>query len=110
MHVALSGGVFWPQLGFDGLLLAALSGVVNYAVPFWLYLSALTHLPVARAATYLTLIPVFGVFGSVVLLGERIGWLDIIGSGIVVGALLFDATASARTAKRPMPPVELSGR
>lgn len=79
-HVALSGRALWPQLGLDGLLLAALSGVVNYALPFWLYLSALTRMPVARAATYLTLIPVFGVLGSVALLGERIGWLDILGS------------------------------
>jgi drug/metabolite transporter (DMT)-like permease len=95
-HLALSGGVLWSALGVEGLLLAAGSGILNYALPFWLYLSALTRMQVARAATYLTLIPVFGVLGSVLLLGERIGWLDVLGSGLVVGSLLLDATLHAR--------------
>jgi drug/metabolite transporter (DMT)-like permease len=109
-HLVLSGGAFWPQLGFDGLLLAALSGVVNYALPFWLYLSALTRMPVARAATYLTLIPVFGVLGSAVLLGEGIGWLDILGSALVVAALLIDATTSAPAKQHAKQPAERSRR
>lgn len=109
-HIALTGRALWPQLGLDGLLLAALSGVVNYALPFWLYLSALTRMPVARAATYLTLIPVFGVLGSVALLGERIGWLDILGSALVVGSLLLDTTASARADVKAKESEEMSGR
>jgi drug/metabolite transporter (DMT)-like permease len=93
---ALSGGAFWPHLTLHGLLLAGASGVLNYALPFWLYLSALRHLPVARAAMYLTLIPVFGVLGSVLLLREQLTWLDLAGGVLIVGALLYDATASAR--------------
>jgi drug/metabolite transporter (DMT)-like permease len=94
--VALSGGTFWPDMSAAGMALAAASGVLNYALPFWLYLSALTRMPVARAATYLTLIPVFGVLGSVVVLGERLTWLDLLGGALVVGALLVDAIAGAR--------------
>jgi drug/metabolite transporter (DMT)-like permease len=89
--VSLSGGAFWPDLTPSGLLLGAVSGIVNYALPFWLYLSALTRMPVSRAATYLTLIPVFGVLGSVVVLGDGIGWLDVIGSALVVACLLLDS-------------------
>lgn len=95
-HLVLSGGAWWPALSIGGLVLAAVSGVVNYALPFWLYLSALTRMPVARAAMYLTLIPVFGVLGSVVLLGESVTWLDLLGGVLVVCCLLVDAVAHAR--------------
>jgi drug/metabolite transporter (DMT)-like permease len=73
------------------LLLIAAAGVLNYALPFWLYLTALTRMPVARAATYLTLIPVFGVLGAVLVLGERVTWLDLVGGALVVASLVADA-------------------
>jgi drug/metabolite transporter (DMT)-like permease len=73
------------------LLLIAAAGVLNYALPFWLYLTALTRMPVARAATYLTLIPVFGVLGAVLVLGERLTWLDLVGGALVVASLAADA-------------------
>jgi drug/metabolite transporter (DMT)-like permease len=98
---AVSGGQLWPVMTGQGLLLAAASGVLNYAMPFWLYLSALTRMAVARAATYLTLIPVFGVLGSVLVLRERLTWLDGLGGLLVVGSLLLDATAGARTDRAP---------
>lgn len=75
------------------LVLIAAAGILNYALPFWLYLTALTRMPVARAATYLTLIPVFGVLGAVLLLGERLTWLDLVGGVLVVGSLVVDARA-----------------
>ena len=89
-HLVLSGTAFWPSATAGQLLLASVAGVVNYALPFWLYLTALTRMPVARAATYLTLIPVFGVAGAVVVLGERVTWLDALGGLLVVGCLLAD--------------------
>lgn len=75
------------------LVLIAAAGILNYALPFWLYLTALTRMPVARAATYLTLIPVFGVLGAVLLLGERLTWLDLVGGALVVGIPVVDARA-----------------
>lgn len=44
---------------------AALSGIVNYSLPFWLYLVAIRSLPVGVAAQFLALAPVFGVPGGV---------------------------------------------
>jgi drug/metabolite transporter (DMT)-like permease len=98
-HLVLAGPVFWPSATAGGLALAALAGVLNYALPFWLYLTALTRMPVARAATYLTLIPVFGVLGAVLVLGERLTWLDLVGGALVVASLVVDArVAPDRTA------------
>jgi drug/metabolite transporter (DMT)-like permease len=98
-HLVLTGPVLWPSATVGHLLLAAAAGILNYALPFWLYLTALTRMPVARAATYLTLIPVFGVLGAVLVLGERVMWLDLVGGVLVVGCLLVDATADARAVR-----------
>ncbi|GAA3688992.1 hypothetical protein GCM10022224_063060 [Nonomuraea antimicrobica] len=87
----LAGPPLWPSATPGGLLLAAGAGILNYALPFWLYLTALTRMPVARAATYLTLIPVFGMLGAVLVLRERVTWLDLAGGALVVAGLVADA-------------------
>ncbi|WP_379535086.1 DMT family transporter [Nonomuraea purpurea] len=90
----LAGPLLWPSAKPAHLLLAATAGILNYALPFWLYLTALTRMPVARAATYLTLIPVFGVLGAVLTLGEQVTWLDLAGGALVVGSLVADASSA----------------
>ena len=101
-HLAVAGAGRWPVLTAEWLSLAAVSGVVNYALPFWLYLSALTRMSVARAATYLTLIPVFGVLGAALVLGEPVNWIDVVGGLLVVGCLVLDTAGQAR-AGQPRP-------
>ncbi|MFI6504896.1 DMT family transporter [Nonomuraea typhae] len=93
-HLVSAGPPPWPSATPAQLLLAAASGVVNYALPFWLYLTALTRMPVARAATYLTLIPVFGMIGAALVLGERVTWMDLAGGALVVGSLIADARST----------------
>lgn len=90
-------------LGVDGIVLrpdalawAAGSGVLGYALPFWLYLSAVTRISAARAATYLTLIPVFGVVLSLALLGETVTWVQAVGAAVVVASLRLGAGLEAR--------------
>lgn len=105
-QIAFTGGPFWPEPNATGFLLAGVSGILNYALPFWLYLSALTRMPVSRAATYLTLIPVFGVLLSVVVLRESITWLDVLGGVLVVACLLVDATMAVRADRKAAAKVE----
>ena len=90
--IALLAGL--ATLGLDGLplpvlLLAAASGVIQYALAFWLYLFALQSLPANIAGFYLTLIPVFGIAAAFVFLGEALSGLQWI------GALLIIASAGA---------------
>lgn len=66
------------------LALAALSGITQYALPFWLYLVGLRTLPVTVAGTVLALIPVFGLAAAALILGERPGPVAILGAGLVV--------------------------
>lgn len=75
------------------LLAAMASGMVQYALAFWCYLQGLRRLSPGEAGTFLTLIPVFGVGGAALLLGEPILPVQIIGTATVLGALLVLARA-----------------
>jgi len=77
-----------PEPSFEALLAALGSGVVQYALAFWLYLRGMRHVPVQTAALFLTLTPVFGVGGALVFLGETMTALQWLGSLLVVGTLV----------------------
>ena len=79
-------------LGIDDLtvsvlLLAAASGVIQYALAFWLYLFALQDLPANVAGFYMALIPVFGIAAAFVFLGETLSPLQLVGALFVVIAI-----------------------
>lgn len=80
--------VLWVGVPLWAWLWAMLSGVVQYMLAFSLYLTALKQIPVTQAALYLTLIPLFGAVGSAVFLGEQMTLLQMLGSGLVLLALL----------------------
>ena len=97
--LALALGTAVPfRLSLATALLAAVTGVVQYAFSFWLYLSALRRVPANRAALYLTLIPVFGVAGAAVALGERLAPVQWVGAAVVVGAVQAVVRADRRAA------------
>lgn len=77
----------------EAIALAVVSGVVQYALAFWLYLIGLRRLAASTAALFLTLIPVFGLSGAVVFLSETVAVLQAIGAVVIVVAV-----ASARRA------------
>ena len=58
-----------------------------YALAFWLYLSAIRLMPVSIAAQFLSLIPVFGVGGAYLFLGERLTVAQGIGINITIAAV-----------------------
>jgi len=70
-----------------GWFWAASSGIVQYALAFWLYLIALRKLRANLAAVSLALIPVFGVGGAWVFLGESLSGIKIAGVVIIVLAM-----------------------
>jgi drug/metabolite transporter (DMT)-like permease len=71
---------------------ALTSGVLYYAVAFWFYLAGLRQVPAAVAGTFLTLIPIFGIAGGYLILGERLTARQGLGALIIiiaVGALVW---------------------
>jgi drug/metabolite transporter (DMT)-like permease len=77
----------------DGWLLAVLSGLVQYALAFWLYLYGLRTLSLSAAGLALALTPVFGASGAMLFLGERLTSWQLIGCAVVVGAVAAAAAA-----------------
>lgn len=68
-------------------MMAALSGIVQYALAFWLYLSTIRLIPLSIAAQFLSLIPVFGVGGAYLFLGERLTLGQGVGMIVTIGAV-----------------------
>ncbi|MEL6381716.1 MAG: DMT family transporter [Cyanobacteria bacterium J06626_18] len=72
------------SLPFWGLAIG--SGIMQYALAFLLYLTALQTIPASQAAFYIALIPVFGVASAVLILGEQPSLAQWIGGFLVVAA------------------------
>lgn len=64
--------------------LAIVSGIMQYALAFLIYLIALQNIPVSHAAFYLALIPVFGVTSAAVMIGEQLNLAQWIGGLLVI--------------------------
>jgi drug/metabolite transporter (DMT)-like permease len=86
--VVVAGLETLPNLSLEVVLFAALTGIVQYALGFWLYLIGLRGVPTGVAALYLVLIPVFAVGGALVFLGETITLAQRVGALLVVSAVL----------------------
>jgi probable blue pigment (indigoidine) exporter len=83
-----TGNLVVPAATAVGWLSAGLSGLLYYAVAYWLYLSALRHVPASIAAASFYLIPAFGLVASFALLGERLTGQQLVGVGIVAIAVV----------------------
>ncbi len=72
------------------------SGVLYYGLAYWLYLTGLRSVPASIAAASFYLIPIFGVAGGFLFLGERLEPSQWAGAAIVlaaIGAILWRTTA-----------------
>lgn len=90
----LEGGVRLPVTAFAWAS-AIGSGVLYYAAAYWFYLSALRNVPASFAAICFYLIPIFGVAGGILLLGERLQVGQWIGVAVVLAAVLAIAIGPA---------------
>ena len=98
--VVLTAGL--ATLGLNGvelqvLLIAAVSGVVQYALAFWFYLFALRRLPANVTAFYLALIPVFGVCAAYWFLGESLSPIQWVGAALIIIAVATVFRVSKRS-------------
>ena len=74
------------------------TGVASSALPFLLYNTAIRDVEVTAAALIQNLTPVFGVGLAVVLIGEQLGELQLVG-----GVLVLVAALAAERVTRPSP-------
>jgi drug/metabolite transporter (DMT)-like permease len=68
---------------------AALSGVLYYALAFWCYIIGLKQMPASMVGLFLNLIPIFGVGGAYLFLGERLTLVQAIGGALILVAMVM---------------------
>jgi hypothetical protein len=68
-------------------LLAGISGLLQHALPFWLYAIVLTNMPSNMAAFFLTLSPVFGIAGAWWCLDEQLQSGQIWGTLVILASI-----------------------
>ncbi len=66
---------------------AGLSGVMYYALAFWFYLHGLVRVNASMAGVFINLIPIFGVGGAYLFLGERLAPAQWVGAGAILAAV-----------------------
>jgi drug/metabolite transporter (DMT)-like permease len=76
--------------------IVVLSGILQFALPFWLYLRALEHVRASITALFLPLIPLSGVILAYIMLGERLDPGQVAGAALIVLAVLA-ATLTGKT-------------
>ena len=77
----------WPRASAAAWASAIVSGLLYYAVAFWLYITGLRRIPAAIAGVFINLVPFFGVIGGYLLLSERLSGRQWIGALLIVGAV-----------------------
>jgi len=84
----LLGGAIRPEhVSAAGWASAIGSGVLYYGLAYWLYLSGLRHVPASVAALSFYLIPIFGVAGGFLFLGDRLDPTQWVGVSIVLATV-----------------------
>ena len=84
------GAETWPaHVSVGTLLVCMLSGVMQYALAFSLYLYGLKHVPVSTAATLLSLTPIFAICASTLCLGETLDTRQWLGCVVVMAAAIL---------------------
>ncbi len=96
--VWLLGGAVRPEnVSPAGWASAIGSGVLYYGLAYWLYLSALRTVPASIAAVSFYLIPVFGVAGGFMFLGDRLQpsqWAGVVVVLVAIAVILRRTSAS----------------
>lgn len=79
---------------------AVISGLVYYALAFWFYIVGLKQMPASVAGQFLNFIPIFGLAGAFLLLGERLVPVQWWGALLILTAVVGISRLS-RTEQTP---------
>jgi len=74
---------------WDGWAAMAVLAVICSALCYYLYGNALFEMSPLASAIFINLIPLTTMVGGVVLLGETLTWLTVVGGGMVIGSIFL---------------------
>jgi len=90
---ALAETAAWRVPGALAIWNVVFLGVFCSAVGYWLYITTLKVMGSGRASIYINLIPVVAVAAAFLILGERLGLMQLLGGAVVVlGVFLATGT------------------
>lgn len=90
------------ELGGLSWLWAGISGVLYYGLAFWFYLQGLARVEASMAGVFINLIPIFGIAGAYLFLGERLSPAQWMGAGAILLAV-FGIMLREALQKSPQP-------
>lgn len=88
IEVTRGNSTVFARLAATDWATAIFAGVLEYALPYWLFLIAIKTLRGGSAPFFLTLVPVFSIAGGYLFLGERLFVAQWFGAALVLGALI----------------------
>ncbi len=77
-------------------LLASISGITAYALPFCFYLITIKGIGAAKTSIFLALPPVFTIFGSFIVFGEQLNLLQWVGVLLAILAVIGICLSKSR--------------
>lgn len=89
-HVMLTGGVTLGSMGMTGWVNLLIVGLVHTGVTYCMYFSSLKELPGQKAAILSYIDPLVAVLISVMVLGEKMTVLQVIGGILILGFTLWN--------------------
>jgi inner membrane transporter RhtA len=92
-------------LRIDLVALGAAVAVLSSTIPYALELFALRRLPAAAFAILMSLAPATAALAGLVLLGQHLTWLELVGIALVIVASIGAVRASTRAARRTAEPL-----
>ena len=95
-YVLCTGGVNLGTLQIPGLVCLLVVGLFHTGVTYCLYFSALKDLPGQKAAILSYIDPLVAVLISVVVLGENMGLLQVVGGLLILGFTLWNELSGTK--------------
>jgi drug/metabolite transporter (DMT)-like permease len=80
-----------PHITLEGAIAIVFLALFAGALGFWLWSYGLARLEAARASIYLNLLPLVAAISGALVLGERLGPVEILGGLLIVGGVALAA-------------------
>lgn len=89
MLAAMTGGSIWPEVTQQQLLWLAISGLVGLTICDQCLFTAFIDIGPRKALLCMTTSPLFALGFGAAFLGERVGWLGLLGIAITLGGVAW---------------------
>lgn len=96
---AYNEGSFFVPIGFSVWVKILLVGIISTALPMLFLLRALQYISAEKASLLSVFEPIFVVFLGVVLLDEKIGYLQMVGVAVILCGALVSLLSSPKVDK-----------